>query len=225
MKLANSGCGSKGRDFSSGWNCTPMNQGWSGSSMISGSRPSGDRPAEAHAGLLQPLAVVGVDLVAVAVALGDLRARRRSWPPGCPWPARPDRRRAAWCRRDRRLSRRFSSSLPRIHSVIRPTTGSVARPELGGAGLGDADQVARRLDHRHLHAEADAEVGHAARAREAGRQDLALRAALAEAAGHQDAVHVLQVGRGVLALEHLALDPLELHLHAGWRCRRGTAPR
>ena len=73
MKLANSGCGSKGRDFSSGWNCTPMNQGWSGSSMISGSRPSGDRPAEAHAGLLQLLAILGVDLVAVAVALGDLR--------------------------------------------------------------------------------------------------------------------------------------------------------
>ena len=27
MKLANSGCGSKGLDFSSGWNCTPMNHG------------------------------------------------------------------------------------------------------------------------------------------------------------------------------------------------------
>ena len=27
MKLAKSGCGSKGRDFSSGWYCTPTNQG------------------------------------------------------------------------------------------------------------------------------------------------------------------------------------------------------
>jgi len=27
IKLANSGCGSNGRLFSSGWNCTPMNQG------------------------------------------------------------------------------------------------------------------------------------------------------------------------------------------------------
>ena len=44
MKLANSGCGSKGLDFSSGWNCTPMNQGWSVHSTISGSRPSGDMP-------------------------------------------------------------------------------------------------------------------------------------------------------------------------------------
>ena len=44
MKEAKSGCGSKGRDFSSGWNCTPMNQGWSGISTISGRSPSGDRP-------------------------------------------------------------------------------------------------------------------------------------------------------------------------------------
>ena len=52
--------------------------------------------------------------------------------------------------------------------------------------------VARRLDHRHLHAEADAEIGHLALAGEPRRPDLALRAALAEAAGHQDAVHALQ---------------------------------
>src|SRR5690348_730927 len=44
MKLANSGCGSNGLDLSSGWNCTPMNQGWSVRSTISGSRPSGDTP-------------------------------------------------------------------------------------------------------------------------------------------------------------------------------------
>ena len=44
MNDANSGCGSNGRDFSSGWNCTPMNQGWSSYSTISGSTPSGDRP-------------------------------------------------------------------------------------------------------------------------------------------------------------------------------------
>src|SRR5690606_21315733 len=44
MKLANSGCGSKGLDLSSGWNCTPMNQGWSVRSTISGSRPSGETP-------------------------------------------------------------------------------------------------------------------------------------------------------------------------------------
>jgi hypothetical protein len=44
MKPANSGCGSNGFDFSSGWYCTPTNHGWSGYSMISGSTPSGDIP-------------------------------------------------------------------------------------------------------------------------------------------------------------------------------------
>ncbi len=34
----------KGRDFSSGWNCTPMNHGWSGISTISGNSPSGESP-------------------------------------------------------------------------------------------------------------------------------------------------------------------------------------
>src|SRR5271165_2896936 len=46
MKPANSGCGSNGFDFSPGWYCTPTNQGWPGSSMISGSTPSGDMPEE-----------------------------------------------------------------------------------------------------------------------------------------------------------------------------------
>src|SRR5690606_38020310 len=44
MKAWNSGWGSNGLDFSSGWNWTPTNQGWSGISTISGSWPSGDMP-------------------------------------------------------------------------------------------------------------------------------------------------------------------------------------
>ena len=107
---------------------------------------------------------------------------------------------------------RFCSSLPLSHSVIRPTTGSGVGAELGRVGLGDAAQIARRLDHRHLHAEADAEIRHVALARELRRPDLALGAALAEAARHQDAVDVLEERRRVLALEHLALDPVEVDL-------------
>src|SRR5215470_7017805 len=61
------------------------------------------------------------------------------------------------------------------------------RTELGRIGLLDADEIARSLDHGHLHAEADAEIGHVALARELRRADLALGAALAETAGHQDA--------------------------------------
>ncbi len=37
-------------------------------------------------------------------------------------------------------------------------------------------------------------------------------AALAEAAGHEDAVDVLEEGRRVLALEHFGLDPVEIDL-------------
>ena len=72
MKLANSGCGSNGRDFSSGWYCTPMNQGWSG--ILDRLRQQAVRrhAGEAQARGLQPLAIARVDLVAVAVALGDL---------------------------------------------------------------------------------------------------------------------------------------------------------
>src|SRR6202012_158247 len=74
----------------------------------------------------------------------------------------------------------------------------------------DADQIAPGFDHRHLHAEADAEIRYVALPGELRRADLALRAALAEAAGHQDAGDVLQGRPRVLVLEPLALDPVEL---------------
>jgi hypothetical protein len=43
--------------------------------------------------------------------------------------------------------------------------------------------------------------------------DLSFRAALTEAARHQDAIHVLQERRGILALEHLGFDPVEIDAH------------
>ena len=49
MKEANSGCGSKGRDFSSGWNCTPTNQGWSGNLDDLGQQAVGRDAREAQA--------------------------------------------------------------------------------------------------------------------------------------------------------------------------------
>src|SRR6185312_223713 len=87
------------------------------------------------------------------------------------------------------------------------------RPELGGIGLLDADEIARGFDDSHLHAEADTEIRHVALARELRRADLALGAALAEAAGHQYTVDVLEERRRILVLEHLALDPVEIDLH------------
>ena len=88
----------------------------------------------------------------------------------------------------------------------------LGRAELGGVGVRDAGGVARRFDAGHLHAEADAEIGHVLDAGEAGRLDLAGGAALAEAAGDEDAVDVLEIGRGVFALEDLAVDPVEVDL-------------
>ena len=89
----------------------------------------------------------------------------------------------------------------------------LGRAELARRGVLDAEQVARRLDHRHLHAEADAEERHLAFARELDGVDLALGAALAEAARHQDAVHVLEMADGVVALEDLGVHPLQPDLH------------
>src|SRR5207237_1637470 len=91
--------------------------------------------------------------------------------------------------------------------------GLARRAELGGVRLLDADEIARGLDHGHLHAEADAEIRHVALSRELRRADLALGAALAESAGHQDAVDVLEEWRWILVLEYLALDPVEIDLH------------
>ena len=79
----------------------------------------------------------------------------------------------------------------------------LARSELCGVGAGKIGEVPRRLNHRHLHAEADAEIRHLTLTREARRLDLALGAALTEAAGHQDPVHAIEVLHGTFALEHL----------------------
>ena len=73
-RTADAGAGSNGLDFSSGWNCTPMNQGWSGDlDDLRQLSSSGDMPENA-ARLLEPVAVVDVDLVAVAVALAIVAA-------------------------------------------------------------------------------------------------------------------------------------------------------
>ena len=84
--------------------------------------------------------------------------------------------------------------------------------ELRRARILDAGQIARGLDARHLHAEADAEIRHPPLPRELRRTDLAFRTALAEAAGHQNPVHAFEQRRWILALEDLALDPLQPNL-------------
>jgi len=63
--------------------------------------------------------------------------------------------------------------------------------EFGAVGAVETGHMARELDGRELHAEADTEVGHLVLARVADRHNLALGAATAEAAGNQDCIHAL----------------------------------
>src|SRR5262249_39261820 len=127
--------------------------------------------AEAHAALLEPALVGGVDLVAVAVTLGDLRAaidagdaaatlehcRIRAEPPG-----------AAEVAADAALLQ-FVALEPFGHQADDRLR---RRSELGRVRLGNAAQIARGLDHCHLHAEADAEIRYVALARELCGADL-----------------------------------------------------
>src|SRR4051812_12406741 len=63
---------------------------------------------------------------------------------------------------------------------------------LGGIGVRQAADVSRVLDRRPLEAVTDAEVGDAAVARDLGGAHHPARAAVAEAAGHQDAVGAVE---------------------------------
>ena len=80
---------------------------------------------------------------------------------------------------------------------------------LGAVGAFQAGLVAGVVDHRRLHAVADAEVRHAVLARELRGHHLALETTVAESARHQDAVDVAE--QGLRALLHvLGLQPLQV---------------
>ena len=66
------------------------------------------------------------------------------------------------------------------------------------------------LDGRPLEAVADAEVGDAALARDLGRAHHAARAAIAEAAGHQDAVRAVEQLLAARLFERLGFDPADV---------------
>src|SRR5450631_2589126 len=86
------------------------------------------------------------------------------------------------------------------------------RVELAGAGAGQPAHIAGKLYARGLHAQADAEVGHAILARVADGVEHAFNASLAKATRHQDAVKtgqlllVLPVS-SMLALQAFGFDP------------------
>ena len=73
--------------------------------------------------------------------------------------------------------------------------------------------MAHEFDHRDLQAQADAQVGHIVLARVLRRQLLALDATAAEAAGHQDSLHIGEDRVEVCALlaQLIRLHPLDAH--------------
>src|SRR5262249_41210880 len=85
---------------------------------------------------------------------------------------------------------------------------------LGGVGAGQAADVAGVFGHRPLEPVADAEIGRAAAPGEFGRRPPPARAPRAEAPGHQDAVHAGELAGGVARLQLLRLHPAPHHADA-----------
>ena len=81
--------------------------------------------------------------------------------------------------------------------------------EFGRVGTGQPGDMARELDRRDLHAQADAQVGQLVLAGVLHRDDLALDATLAEAAWHQDGVELGELV-GVLGVQCLGVDIVDL---------------
>src|SRR5439155_8606217 len=65
-----SGCGRFGRERNSGWNCEPTIQGWSRTSQISTSEPSGVVPLGTKAGFSELGGEAGEDAGAVREPVG-----------------------------------------------------------------------------------------------------------------------------------------------------------
>ena len=225
MKLLNSGCPPRGVDVNSGWNWQPTNQGWSGSSISSQSDSAFVRAATFSPTASSLRQVVVVDLVAVAVPLVDDVAL-----------VDPMHQRA---RNHVRRLRAETHRAAEVRLLVAPLDLPVGvlpfgderdhrmrrvGVELRAVRALEPGLVPRELDDRELHAQADAEVRQALLARVLDRPDLALDAALAEAARHQDRVDALQRA-DALALDRLGVDVADLRPCSACGCRRGSAPR
>src|SRR6266496_5152505 len=143
--------------------------------------------ADGKPGRLEARQVMIVDLVAMPVALGhrgsavDL-VRERTRPDIAGLRAEPHRAAQVGA---------FGALLDRAVAVLplgdqRDDRMRRRRLEFGAVRVGETGLVPRILDHRELHAEADAEVRNIVLAGVADRLDLAFDAALAEAARDED---------------------------------------
>src|SRR5262245_26902034 len=176
------------------------------------------QPVRRHAGkphpvLLEATAIPGIDLVAMTVALGNLggaivdlartaAALQQRW-------IGPEPHRTAKLAVDA-----APLELVALHPLGHQADHRFRRgAELGRVCLFDAAEIARRLDHGHLHPEANPEIRDLARARELRGLDLPFGTALSKSAVDENSVHVLREWRRILALQHLGPDPGEIRAH------------
>src|SRR5438132_13040445 len=92
------------------------------------------------------------------------------------------------------------------------------RIEFGTVRSFQAQHRPGEADRRELEPKAYALEGDLVLRGESGRGDLSLDPAVSEAAGHQDAVRILEQ-LGTLLLQVDGFDPVQFHVHPGGRAR------
>ena len=170
--------------------------------MISTSDPSGLVPTMRIPAGLELLAVVVVELVAVAMPLGNLQASVAlgRLAPGDqggglgPEPHRPP----------------LVGHRALLVEQANDRMGGVL-VELGGVRPGQPEGVSRVFRHGALHSQADAEKGDAVLPGVGHGVHLALDAAVAEPAGHEHAVDAVQQALGAFPLDGLAVHGADAH--------------
>ena len=85
------------------------------------------------------------------------------------------------------------------------------RVHLGRVGAVQPGDVPRELGDGDMHAEAEPEVRDLTLARDTAGEDLPFPAARAEAAGHEHAVHLLELPDRLLVGHVLGVDPADAH--------------
>src|SRR3984893_15929854 len=167
-----------------------------------GQESVGRHAGKAHAVLLEPVLVPGIDFIAVAVALGNLD--------GALYFAHP----AAALEHggigtEPHRAAKIVVDAPDLELVSLHPFRHQAHHRMGGAaefsrvGVLDAAEIEGGFNDGHLHSEANPEIRHLTLARELCGSDFSFAAALAEPSRNQNAVHMLEERGRVFALEYL----------------------
>ena len=193
--------------LNSGWNCTPTKNGWCGELDDLDQVELGvDAARRRMPAALEALAVVVVELVAVAVALGDLGSRRSAGAASVPGSSSGTRRRrGASCRPSRCTSSCVVQQADHRVRRVAASTRCVCAPRARA-------RCARTRSPRTACPRQMPKKGMPLLARVADGCDLALDAALAEAARHQHAVDAARAALGPCCSTVLGCDHLAQHL-------------